>query len=71
MARNYKREYQLAKNRDKRKTLATTVSEDVAEDFKAKCSLDETTPNAILRAFIQSYVNNEITFDGKSIKAQK
>lgn len=71
MARNYKREYQLAKNRDKRKTLATTISEDVAEDFKAKCSLDETTPNAILQAFIQAYINNEFTFDGESIKAQK
>lgn len=73
MARDYKREYALRKEKDYGgwRTLGASVPSTLAEDFKAKCSLDDTTPNAIMRAFIQAYVNNEFTFDGESIKAQK
>lgn len=57
MARDYKREYALRKEKDYGgwRTLGTSVPSTLAEDFKAKCSLDDTTPNAIMRAFIQAY----------------
>ena len=71
MVRDYKREYQLAKDKRAWKTLGTSIPITLADDFKAKCTLDDTTPNAIMRAFIQAYVNGELTFDGESIKAQK
>lgn len=71
MARDYKHEYQLAKDRDARKTLGTTVSTPIAEEFKAKCLLNNTTPNSFLRLCIEAYLNGDLTFDGESIKAQK
>lgn len=71
MARDYKHEYQLAKDKRDWKTLGTSIPKTLAEDFKAKCSLEGTTPNALMKAFIYAYVNNEVTFDGQSIKAQK
>ena len=37
------------------RTLGTSVPSTLTEDFKAKRSLDDTTPNAIMRAFIQAY----------------
>lgn len=74
MARDYKREYQLRKekgNKSAYKTIATIVPIDIAEEFKAKCALDNITANAIIKDFIYSYINGELTFDGESIKAQK
>lgn len=71
MARDYKREYQLAKDRDARKTVGTTVPINIADEFKAKCLLDNITPNSFLRLCIESYLNGDITLNDNSIKAQK
>ena len=71
MARDYKHEYAIRKDKDKRKILSTVVPSEIADEFKAKCSLDETTTSAILKEFVYAYTNGDLTFDGKSIKAQK
>lgn len=71
MARDYQKEYAMRKDKDKRKILSTVVLTEVAEDFKAKCALDNTTTSYLLKEFVYAYVNGDLTFDGKSIKAQK
>lgn len=71
MARDYKREYQLAKGKESRTALTTRVPKTIAEDLRAKCALEGTTPNAVLKAFTYAYINGELAFDGESIRAQK
>ena len=71
MARDDKHEYAIRKDKDKRKILSTVVSAETADEFKARCSLDETTVSSILKEFVYSYINGDLTFDGESIKAQK
>ncbi len=71
MARDYKHEYQLAKNKENWTSLTTRIPKEIAEEFKAMCALDGITPNAALKVFVSAYVNKEIHIDGESIKAQK
>lgn len=71
MARDYKHEYAIRKDKDKRKVVGAQLPAEAVEQFKAKCELDNTTPGTIIKEFVYGYLNNEFTFDGKSIKAQK
>lgn len=71
MSVDYKHAYAIRKDKDARKTLGASVTTETAEEFKAKCSLENTTPGALIKEFIYSYINGELTFDGESIKAQK
>lgn len=74
MTRDYKHEYAIRKDKGTKsayKTIATIVPIEIAEEFKAKCALDNTTANSLLKEFIHSYINGDLTFDGESIKAQK
>ena len=71
MGVDYKHAYAIRKDKDARKTLGASVPTATAEEFKAKCALENITPGALIKEFIHSYINGELTFDGKSIKAQK
>lgn len=71
MARDYKHEYAVRKNKDQRKVVGTQLPTEIAEEFKIKCALDGTTANSLLKEFVYSYINGDLTFDGESIKAQK
>lgn len=71
MARDYKHEYQLAKNKENWTALTTRIPKEIAEEFKARCAFDGITPNAALKAFVCAYANNTVHIDGESIKAQK
>ena len=50
MPRDYHKAYEQIK--DKKKLIGVQVYTQTAEDFKAKCYLNETTPNAFLKACI-------------------
>lgn len=71
MARDYKHEYAIRKDKGAYKIISTQIPSEVAEEFKAKCALDNTTANSLLKEFIHSYINGDLAFDGESIKAQK
>lgn len=74
MARDYKHEYAIRKDKGAKsnfKTIATIIPIEVAEEFKAKCALDGITVNSLLKEFVYAYTNGDLIFDGESIKAQK
>lgn len=66
MERDYHRAYERIK--DKKKLIGVQVPTQVAEDFKSKCYLNETTPNAILKACIDAYLDNSLTYEAGKLK---
>ncbi len=69
MARNYSREYELAKG--KTKALHVRVSPELFDEFKGKCDDEGCSMNAFLKTCMTAFIDNDIAFDGESIKAQK
>ncbi len=66
--RDYKKEYQKTKEKNKRAILSTTVSKESAEDFRAKCSLDGVSVNAFLKSCIDAYLDNSLTYEDGKLK---
>lgn len=55
--RNYQKEYQAKK--EKHKQIACMVSPTLFDDFTAKCELNNTTKNAIIKQWIEEYTYNQ------------
>ena len=61
MPRDYQKEYQNVKK--KKQIISAQIPIEIAEDFRSKCYLNETTPNAFLKACIDAYLDNSITYE--------
>lgn len=57
MPRDYKREYDRQKEKDK--IIACHVPPQLAEDFTAKCELNNTTKNALIKKWIEKFTYGE------------
>ncbi len=68
MPRDYQKEYQKAKGKYNRVVLSTTVTKEIAEDFKAKCSLDEISVNAFLKSCIDAYLDNSLVYENGKLR---
>ncbi len=66
MPRDYHKAYEQIK--DKKKLIGVQVYTQTAEDFKAKCYLNETTPNAFLKACIDAYLNNSLSYENGKLE---
>lgn len=55
--RDYKREYQLNKEKDKAKykLIGVKVTRELEADFSAKCELNGTTKNGLIKKWIEEY----------------
>ena len=54
--RNYQREYELSKNKDK--IIGIRISVDMAKDFESKCDLNGISKNALIKKWIENYTYN-------------
>mgnify|MGYP000195170942 CR=1 FL=1 len=57
--RDYKREYELSKQRgerDKVKNFTIAIPIETFQDFKAKTELEGTRPGTLIRKWIESYL---------------
>lgn len=61
MARNYSREYELRKTKDK--AITAHIPPQDAEDFKAKCALDGFSVNTFIKACVYAYLDNSLTYE--------
>lgn len=61
MPRDYQKEYQSIKK--KKQIISTQVPIEIADEFRSKCYLNETTPNAFLKACIDAYLDNSLTYE--------
>ncbi len=61
MPRDYQKEYQNVKK--KKQIISAQIPIEIAEDFRSKCYLNETTPNAFLKACIDAYLDNSLTYE--------
>ena len=61
MPRDYQKEYQNVKK--KKQIISAQIPIEIAEDFRSKCYLKETTPNAFLKACIDAYLDNSLTYE--------
>lgn len=68
MARDYKKEYALRKDKGAYSTLSTQLSKTIADDFRAKCSLDEVTPNAFFKACVDAYLDNTLVYENGKLR---
>lgn len=60
--RDYKREYQTSVargERDRFKTIGTSVPLEIYETFKRKAEDEYTSMSAIIREWIEAYINEE------------
>lgn len=61
MARNYSREYELRKTKDK--AITAHIPPQDAEDFKAKCALDGFSVNTFIKACVYAYLDNSLSYE--------
>lgn len=61
MPRDYQKEYQNVKK--KKQIISAQIPIEIAEDFRSKCYLNETTPNAFLKACIDAYLDNSLSYE--------
>lgn len=61
MPRDYQKEYQNVKK--KKQIISAQIPIEIAEDFRSKCYLNETTPNAFLNACIDAYLDNSLVYE--------
>ena len=66
MARNYSREYELRKTKDK--AITAHISPQDAEDMKAKCALNGISVNAFIKACVDAYLDNSLTYEDGKLK---
>lgn len=60
--RNYKREYELSKQRGERdndKIIAAHVTEEVRDKFKQKAKKNGTTPGSLVKQWILDYIEEK------------
>lgn len=64
MARNYSREYELAKG--KTKAINVRIAPQTFADFQGKCEDEGCSMNGFLKACIDAYLDNSLVYeDGK------
>ena len=61
MPRDYHKAYEQIK--DKKKLIGVQVYTQTAEDFKAKCYLNDITQADFLKACIDAYLDNSLTYE--------
>ena len=61
MPRDYQKEYQNVKK--KKQIISAQIPIEIAEDFRSKCYLNETTPNDFLKACIDAYLDNSLVYE--------
>lgn len=66
MARNYSREYELRKTKDK--AITAHIPPQDAEDMKAKCALNGISINAFIKACVDAYLDNSLTYENGKLK---
>lgn len=66
MARNYSREYELRKTKDK--AITAHIPPQDAEDMKVKCALNGISINAFIKACVDAYLDNSLTYEDGKLK---
>lgn len=66
MPRDYQKEYQNVKK--KKQIISAQIPIEIAEDFRSKCYLNETTPNAFLKACIDAYLDNSLVYENGKVQ---
>lgn len=66
MARNYSREYELRKTKDK--AITAHIPPQDADDMKAKCALDGISVNAFIKACIDAYLDNSLVYENGKLR---
>lgn len=66
MARNYSREYELRKTKDK--AITAHIPPQDADDMKAKCALDGISVNAFIKACVDAYLDNTLVYENGKLR---
>ena len=66
MARNYSREYELRKTKDK--AITAHIPPQDADDMKAKCALDGISVNAFIKACVDAYLDNTLIYENGKLR---
>lgn len=66
MARDYSREYELRKTKDK--AITAHIPPQDAEDFKAKCTLNGFSVNTFIKACVYAYLDNSLVYENGKLK---
>ena len=66
MARDYHKEYESGKG--KRTTFSISIDNETASLLKQKCEDNGITRNDILRACIEAYIDNSLTYEDGKLK---
>lgn len=66
MARNYSREYELAKG--KSKFIQVRVTPEIYTDFQTRCSDEGLNMSVVLKACIDAYLDNTLVYENGKLR---